>query len=333
MKNGLLIPALIMFTPMVALAETDHAGLYTGPTVQVRGGGGGDELGKLTYENGDTQTIRAGDGLEAAVGWHVQPYRNSPFDLRAQVGYKYYGTHASNVDIYMDRISWELIPSVQLGAGFWAGAGLLMHTNIKLHNDGVFPDNKFKNALGSDFQLGWRWLALTYSNMKYESEDTGQKFSANNLGLQFTYSFGWTCCGGSDRQASRYERNSAAPVYSPPVAAPVYAPAIVPTPAPPPRPPVAIKPAPVSPPPVAAAAPNRMPAPPSTLGSAQVVPGAVLRSGPTMKSAGIKTLSDGGKATLLSRETNAEGPWWSVQLQDGTTGWMIEWGLTRISRH
>jgi hypothetical protein len=51
-----------------------------------------------------------------------------------------------------------------------------------------------------------------------------------------------------------------------------------------------------------------------------------------MKSAGIRTLPDGGSVKLLKRETNGEGPWWSVQLEDGTTGWMIEWGLTRITK-
>ena len=334
MKNGLLIPALALLAPMAAVADTNHDGLYMGPTIQVRGGGGGDTLETVTYTNGDTQKIRGGNGLEIAGGWHVQPYRNSPFDLRAQVGYKYYGAHADNGNIYMDRMTWELIPSWQFGKGFWGGVGLLAHTNIKIHNDGLLPDYKFKNALGVDVQLGWRWLALTYTNMKYEYEGTGQKFKADSIGLQYTYSFGWTCCGGSDHPSARNDRNGPAPVYSPAVAAPVYAPAVEP---PPPAPVVAEPaPAPASPVAAPAAAPAVAPAAASStkvVGSAQIVPGAVLRSGPTMKSAGIRTLPDGGSAKLLKRETNGEGPWWSVQLEDGTTGWMIEWGLMRISRN
>lgn len=334
MKYKLLIPALLMLAPAAAIAEADHPGWFMGPTVQVRGGGGGDELAKITYTNGDTQTIRGGNGLEIAAGWHVQPYRNSPFDLRAQVGYKYYGTHADNVDIYMDRITWELIPSVQFGKGFWGGVGLLMHSNIKLHNDGGvtgYPDYKFKNALGPDFQLGWRWLALTYTSMKYKYEGTGQSFSANNLGLQFTYSFGWTCCGGSDRssrnQAPIYSPAVSAPVYSAPAGAPVDSPPLPPEPAPAAQAPLVQTPAP-------AVAPAPQPAPAvASSGTAQLVPGAVLRAGPTMKSEAIKSLPNGGSVKLLKRETNAEGPWWMVQLEDGTTGWMIEWGLARISKH
>jgi hypothetical protein len=52
-----------------------------------------------------------------------------------------------------------------------------------------------------------------------------------------------------------------------------------------------------------------------------------------MKSEAINSLPNGGSVKLLKRETNAEGPWWSVQLEDGTTGWMIEWALSRISKH
>lgn len=339
MKYKLLIPALLVLAPSAAMADTDHPGWYMGPTIQIRGGGGGNTLETITYTNGDTQNIRGGNGVEIAAGWHVQPYRNSPFDLRAQVGYKYYGSHADNADIYMDRVTWELIPSYQFGKGFWAGVGLLMHSNIKLHNDGVLPDYKFKNALGPDFQLGWRWLALTYTNMKYEYEGTGQKFSANNLGLQFTYSFGWTCCGGSDRPASSRDRVAPAPTSSAAAPIPAYTPAddaraYNPSPVPMP---VAEATAPAPTPaeaPAAAAAPAPQPAAASQapVGSAQLVPGAVLRTGPTMKSAAIKSFPNGASIKLLKRETNAEGPWWSVQLEDGTTGWMIEWGLTRISR-
>lgn len=333
MKLRTLVPALALLAPMVAAAQTSHSGLYMGPTIQIRGGGGGDALEEVTYTNGDTQTIRGGKGLEIAAGWHVQPYRNSPFDLRAQVGYRYYGTHANNVDIHMDRVTWELIPTVQFGAGFWGGVGLLMHTNVKIHNDGVLPDYKFKNAFGPDFQLGWRWFAVTYTAMKYKYEPTGQKFSANSLGAQFTWSFGWTCCGGSDRP-TRTASAPAAPVYSPPVYAPVYTPAAEPTPTPPPAPVVEEPaPAPMAPVVAAAPAPSPPPAPSAFVGSAQLVPGAVLRSGASMKSAGIRTLSDGGSVKLIKRETNAEGPWWMVQLEDGTTGWMIEWGLARISKN
>lgn len=138
---------------------------------------------------------------------------------------------------------------------------------------------------------------------------------------------------------ARYARP--APVYTPavpapapaPVYAPVYTPAAEPTPMPEPAPVVA-EPAPVSVPP-AAPAPAAAPASAHSafVGSAQLVPGAVLRSGASMKSAGIRTLSDGGSVKLIKRETNAEGPWWMVQLEDGTTGWMIEWGLARISKN
>ena len=356
MKKGLLIPALLAAAPFTVHAAADHSGLYTGPTVQARLGFGGDELVYVAYTNGETDRIHAGDGIEAAVGWHVQPYRDSPFDLRAQVGYRYYSTrNSSNANFQLGRMSWELIPSVKLGAGFWVGAGLLAHTGIKLTTDTVLADHKFDNALGGDFQLGWRWIALTYTQMHYTA-DTGKRFDASNFGAQFTYSFGWTCCrdhasvrSAPVRRASvasepvvmgweeqgpveappaellpPHPAPAAAPAASEPVTAPVSAPVPV-TPDAPSLPVEPVTATPVVKPPVERIVPS------AASPSATVREGVELRGAPTPGNRDREPLQAGTVVHLVSKVRNASGVWWFVTATGVGGGWLLESDLGPIT--
>lgn len=230
------------------------------------------------------------------------------------------------------------------GSGGFAKLGYFSgKSKVTGEKNGLSGSEK-KNTSGALLSGGVDWMLTRNFGFRFDIDaligvndfrdlDVDHKGVVTLANVGVVFAFG----GSEENYSSRYPRESrAAPVYSPPVPAPVYSPAVEATPVAPPVPVVAAPapmPAPVvemAPAPVVAAAPA---ARSSAAGSAQLVPGAVLRSGPTMKSAGIRTLPDGGSVKLLKRETNAEGPWWSVQLEDGTTGWIIEWGLARISKN
>jgi hypothetical protein len=232
------------------------------------------------------------------------------------------------------------------GTGAYAKVGYYTGESKFEANVNGFSDSAKATSNGAMFAIGVDWMLTPFFGLRADigsllsvkdmpGIDDGHKSNVTtaNIGVMFAF-------GNTDRHyGSRYPRDSSqAPVYSPPVPAPVYsapvqaqAPVYSPAVAPAPVAPVA--PAPVAaemaPAPTAVAAPSAA----RSSGAAQVVPGAVLRSGPSMKSAGIKTLPDGGSVKLVKHETNAEGPWWMVLLDDGTTGWMIEWSLTHISKH
>lgn len=248
------------------------------------------------------------------------------------------------------------------GSGFYAKLG---YYTGKSKGTGTFNGVNYDNSESSSgltFDLGFDWMLTPAFGIRtnigslQKVKDLPQlgvdhKSNVTLAGIGLIFAFG----DGHSSDPTQRAANPPAPVaepaptYSPapapepvaaaptlvPAAAPQPAPQPVPAPvaapAPQPAPTPAAAPAPRPRPVVAAAVP--VPANAAPTGTAQLVPGAVLRTAPTMKSAAIKTLPDGGAVKLRSRVSNAEGPWWSVQLEDGTTGWMIEWGLVRISRH
>ena len=149
---------------------------------------GGDDIITVSFTDGSDQDIKAGQGGTFSIGGYFKPHESSAFSARGTVGYKFVTTAASNADIGIDRIVYELVGDYEWPSGFWVGAGLVRHTGIQLDGDGFGPDVDFDDATGVTAELGWRWIGLTYTKIDYEDE-FGAQWDANSVGLSFIWRF------------------------------------------------------------------------------------------------------------------------------------------------
>jgi hypothetical protein len=150
---------------------------------------GGDSVATVDFDNGDSQNVHAGQGVSLGLGGYVRPSESVPIEIAAVVGYKYVTTAASNADINISRTVVKLNATYWFDKGWFVTAGLTHHMNPELDGDGFFQDIPFDDATGFSAEVGWRWVALRYTNIKYELpgfEDT----DASSFGLSFTYRFG-----------------------------------------------------------------------------------------------------------------------------------------------
>lgn len=188
-RYGVMLAVLVAMSSAASADDQDLGrGGRAGLTLEGALEFGGDDVATVFYTNGDTQDVQAGQGVTVAIGGHVRPTETSPFELRATVGYKFVSTMASNADIGMDRLTWKLIGSVRDEKGFWIGAGPVRHTNIKFDADGMGPNVSFEDASGVAVELGWRFLALSYTNIDY-TDQFGARYDASNIGLLATWGF------------------------------------------------------------------------------------------------------------------------------------------------
>lgn len=157
----------------------------------VGGGGeiGGGKVATVAFTDGSTQNIRAGQGLIGYAGGTFRPDRRSPWSARATVGYKYVTTKASNATIDLGRVPLEFIGSYEFDNGARFGTGLVYHTAIKLNGDGFFEDVKFKDAVGFRVEAGWKWLLLSYTNLKYKAKDVDGSADASSFGFHLAFAF------------------------------------------------------------------------------------------------------------------------------------------------
>jgi hypothetical protein len=147
---------------------------------------GGDDLAIVSFDDGDTQDVKAGQGIHFGVGGWVRPIEDVPFELQGFLGYKYVTTAATNADIKVTRTTLSLNAVYRFPNGWYVGGGLLRHMNPKLDGDGFFEDIDFDYATGFNAEVGWKWIALHFTDLDYSS-DGFQDANAGGIGLRFTW--------------------------------------------------------------------------------------------------------------------------------------------------
>jgi hypothetical protein len=150
-------------------------------------GVGGDTVDTLYYTNGSTQKIRAGNGVTLAAGLYYQ-MPNSPLDLVASVGYKFSLAPASNGNPTLTRTVFTARADYHLDDSFWVGGGPVLHTNIQYDSDGFGFNQTFDNATGFSVVAGWRYLALTFTQISYKNQYQ-EKLSANSVAAGVNWRF------------------------------------------------------------------------------------------------------------------------------------------------
>lgn len=150
---------------------------------------GGDDVATVFFEDDDSQNLKAGQGLGISIGAYFRPMENSSFEIDATVGYKFSTTAASNANIGMDRTMLQLGGAYRWPNGFYLGAGVVQHLGPSLNGDGFFEDINFDDSTGFNFEIGWKWIALHYTQMTYSS-DLYEDVDGSNIGVRLTYRYG-----------------------------------------------------------------------------------------------------------------------------------------------
>ena len=161
---------------------------HFGFVLEAAGEFGGDNLVEVFYRNGDSQNIKAGQGVTLGGGIHYRPV-SFPVDFAATVGWKFVRTAAYNTDLGVDRAVIKLTGTVPLGNHFWAAAGPVWHAGTKLNGDGFIDDVKFDDAVGGMVSFGWRWIGVSYTNIKYRGSSFEGSVDASSVGVTAAWKF------------------------------------------------------------------------------------------------------------------------------------------------
>jgi len=181
-----LTAALMSAAPAAQAAEPVKRGGFLG---QLDLDFGGDDVATLSFTNGDTQNVKAGQGLGLGVGGWFRPVESVPFELQGILGYKVVWTAAENADIKMTRTTLQLNGIYRFANDWYAGGGYTMHMSPELDGDGFFEDFEFDDASGFTVEFGWKWIGLHYTKIEYSSPGF-QDADASNIGIRFTGRFG-----------------------------------------------------------------------------------------------------------------------------------------------
>jgi hypothetical protein len=147
---------------------------------------GGDEVAEVTFTDGTTQKMYAGQGGTVAFGVLLRPRQESPLDFRATLGYKFVTTAGENASITLTRIPMEFIATYRVAPDWTIGGGVSRHKSVKFNGDGFAPDFSFDDAMGATLELAWRGIALSYTSMTY-TDDLGNDYNAGAIGVSYRF--------------------------------------------------------------------------------------------------------------------------------------------------
>lgn len=148
---------------------------------------GGDEILQVFFTNGEDQTMRAGQGGYIGFGGQLEFSSIKKLMLRTTIGIKYNTTAADNANIRLTRYPLTLTPFWKINDDIRLGIGITTHLSPRLKGDGFIPDVSYDSTIGTRFEFGYKWIALTYTAISYENE-SGEFFTAGSIGgsLSFT---------------------------------------------------------------------------------------------------------------------------------------------------
>ena len=189
MKKSAWVTLLAALSVSAMAAQAAEPGRRGGFLAQMDLDFGGDDIATLSFIDGDTQDVKAGQGIGIGIGGWVRPVATVPFELQGILGYKVVFTAADNADIKVTRSTLQLNGVYRFANEWYVGAGFVRHMSPELDGDGFFEDVEFDDANGFNAEVGWRWIALHYTKIEYSTPGY-EDADASNVGIRFTYRFG-----------------------------------------------------------------------------------------------------------------------------------------------
>ncbi|MBE3651493.1 hypothetical protein BOO92_14655 [Vibrio navarrensis] len=191
----------------LALSKVFLLGLIASSSVNANGlsgvlgvgyGFGGDDLFKGIYTNGESDKIKANQGVSFFGG--VDLALPQDFLLRGTIGYKFDSLTASNGEVTFDRVPLEFTAFKAFNE-HKIGAGIAYHTAVTLEckiTNMCDEEVEFDDAAGFTVQYEYAFAPLAvgrfavgakYTNIDYKLSSTGEKFDGSGFDFHLSYLF------------------------------------------------------------------------------------------------------------------------------------------------
>ena len=154
--------------------------------------GGGDKLATVTFTDGSSRSIYAGNALFTDIGF-LHNFPASDWSLKGTIGYAFSSVHASNGDFAFDREPLDLIAIYSRG-DHHLGLGLTYHLNPHLDLDNFGPSADFDNAAGLILQYQYWMFGVRYTSITYKAAASTHciancSFDGSSIGVFFNFAF------------------------------------------------------------------------------------------------------------------------------------------------
>lgn len=183
----ILLSIFLIFTSTFLSAQNAEKAVKAGFLMEFGAEWGGDELLTVQFTNGEEQTMHAGQGIHLAAGTELAFAKIDDLIVRMSFGLKWSPTAADDANIAFTRLPLTVSPFWKIKEDFRVGVGATAHLAPNLNGDGFVEDVKFSSSIGPRFEIGYKWIAITYTLMNYKSSFS--EVDGNSFGVILSYNF------------------------------------------------------------------------------------------------------------------------------------------------
>ncbi|MGH8279951.1 MAG: hypothetical protein ACRETQ_10380 [Gammaproteobacteria bacterium] len=158
---------------------TTHFTLDVGVT------GGGDKLAVVSFNDGSSESLYAGDSgyIDAGV---IQDFGDPHWSIMGTLGYAYISVNASNATVSFSHLPLEVGGLYNFGNSH-VGFGVRYDVDPRLDLGGFGANQNFNNSLGWFAEYRWWLFGLRYTNITYRSSQGN--VNGNNWGVFLNFTF------------------------------------------------------------------------------------------------------------------------------------------------
>jgi hypothetical protein len=156
---------------------------------------GGDNILKVYYNGGETNNLKAGEGLFFKGGFGLSLNEAQNFDLVGLIGWKYAMVSGSNGDAWLSRFPVDLGLRYKIQNHAFS-AGITHDLGVNYSGDGVLDDVgvDLESDVGFSLQYEYAWssdvgVGLRYNSLSYEITRIKESVDANSIGLSIIHTF------------------------------------------------------------------------------------------------------------------------------------------------
>lgn len=147
--------------------------------------GGGDKLAVVSFNDGSSQSLYAGDSGYLDLGV-LQNFGDPHWSLKGTLGYAYTAVNARNATISFSHIPLEVTGLYNLGNNHF-GVGVRYDINPRLDLAGFDPNENFDNSWGWLVEYRWWMFGVRYTGITYRSSQGN--VNGNNIGVFVNLTF------------------------------------------------------------------------------------------------------------------------------------------------
>lgn len=147
---------------------------------------GDEEIMRISFPNGDALPLDAGFGGSLLVGGQIKFNSVENLFFRGSIGLKYNRVATMNSYVGLIRFPitamayWKLVDDVRFGVGATS------HLGVRFQGNDFLPNKDYRSSTGPRFEVGYKWIAITYTVLKY-TDDAAEQFRGDSFGIMFSF--------------------------------------------------------------------------------------------------------------------------------------------------